>query len=83
MQIGNIVGAETPVPMNLVVAKELDLRGTQRFGTAFSRAHELIVTGALDPTAIVGRRFALNDAQAAFEQATSPDRTAAKIMLVA
>ena len=49
--------AAIPFAANMLVAKELDLKGSQRFGSSFARALELIQSGAIDPTAIVGGRF--------------------------
>jgi len=47
VQVG-LGGAETPVPMNLVVSKEITLRGTFRFHAEFEMAVSLLARGAID-----------------------------------
>lgn len=81
VQIGNIADTMIPVPVNLIVAKEIALKGSQRFGATFAVAVELIASGAIDPTPIIGERFTLAQAEAAFERAVDPSRTTAKIIL--
>ena len=44
VQIGNLPGGQIPVPANAVMAKEIDLRGSFRFGPEFMTAVELIVS---------------------------------------
>ncbi|MGL4635669.1 MAG: L-idonate 5-dehydrogenase [Beijerinckiaceae bacterium] len=82
VQIGNLPGGAIPVPANAVMAKELTLIGTFRFGEEFSTAVELIASGAIDVTQIISAERALSDAPAALRLAL--DRTQSmKVMLVA
>ena len=38
VQVGNLPGGQIPVPANAVMAKEIDLKGTFRFGAEFNQA---------------------------------------------
>ena len=53
VQIGNLPGGQIPVPANAVMAKEIDLRGSFRFGFVFATAVELISDGSIDVLALV------------------------------
>jgi len=47
VQIGNLPGGAIPVPANAVMAKEIDLKGSFRFGDEFAEAVRLIVEGRI------------------------------------
>lgn len=82
VQIGNLPGGSIPFPANAVMAKELSLYGTFRFGREFDEAVRLISSGAFDPTEIVTARRPLADAPGAVRLAL--DRTQSmKVLLVA
>jgi L-idonate 5-dehydrogenase len=53
VQIGNLPGGQIPVPANAVMAKEIDLRGSFRFGPEFMTAVELIASGGVDVLSLV------------------------------
>jgi L-idonate 5-dehydrogenase len=53
VQIGNLPGGQIAVPANAVMAKEIDLRGSFRFGSEFMTAVELIADGSVDVMALV------------------------------
>lgn len=53
VQIGNLPGGQIPVPANAVMAKEIDLRGSFRFGHEFMTAVELIANGSVDVLSLV------------------------------
>ena len=53
VQIGNLPGGQISVPANAVMAKEIDLRGSFRFGFEFAAAVELISDGSIDVLALV------------------------------
>jgi len=53
VQVGNLPGGQIPVPANAVMAKEIDLRGSFRFGSEFFTAVELIADGSVDVLALV------------------------------
>ncbi|GLQ54020.1 L-idonate 5-dehydrogenase [Devosia nitrariae] len=82
VQVGNLPGGPIPVPANAVMAKELDLRGTFRFGREFAQAAELIVTGQVDVTRLVTAERNLSDAPQAFRLALDRSQSV-KVMLTA
>ena len=53
VQIGNLPGGQIPVPANAVMAKEIDFKGTFRFGAEFNEAVDLIVSGEIDVLKLV------------------------------
>ena len=53
VQVGNLPGGQIPVPANAVMAKEIDLRGSFRFGSEFFTAVELIADGSVDVLSLV------------------------------
>jgi L-idonate 5-dehydrogenase len=79
VQIG-IAGGEMSVPMNLVVAKEIELRGTFRFHAEFALAVALIGGGLVDVMPLLTETIPLADACAAFELAADRSR-AMKVQL--
>ena len=82
VQIGNLPGGAIPTPANAVMAKEIDLRGSFRFGREFDEAVRLIVSGEIDVLSIVTAEHGLADAVAAFRAALDRSRNT-KVMLVA
>jgi L-idonate 5-dehydrogenase len=79
VQIG-IAGGEMSVPMNIVVAKEIELRGTFRFHAEFALAVALIGGGLVDVMPLLTETVPLADARAAFELAADRSR-AMKVQL--
>ena len=79
VQIG-IAGGEMTLPMNLVVAKEIELRGTFRFHEEFALAVALIGGGLVDVMPLLTETVPLEDARAAFELAADRSR-AMKVQL--
>ena len=82
VQIGNLPGGSIPFPANAVMAKELTLLGTFRFGAEFAEAVRLIAAGAIDVTQIISARRPLSDAPAALRLALDRSQSM-KVMLVA
>ena len=68
------LGGEAPVPVNAVVAKELELVGTFRFDLEFAEAARLIGTREVDLSAVVSAVYPLADAVRAFEHAGDRSR---------
>src|SRR5713226_144080 len=64
VQIG--VGGENPVPLNLLVAKELDWRGTFRFHEEFATAVDCIARGAIDVLPLLTETVPIEEAPRAF-----------------
>ena len=80
VQVG-IGGAEVPVPLNAVVAKEITLRGTFRFDREFEWAVGILASGAIGVEPLLTERVPAADARRAFDLAG--DRTRAmKVQLV-
>jgi L-idonate 5-dehydrogenase len=74
VQIG-IAGSEMSLPMNIVVAKEIELRGTFRFHAEFALAVALIGAGRVDVMPLLSATLPLADANDAF--ALAADRSKA------
>jgi alcohol dehydrogenase len=65
IQIGLLAGSETnpPIPMHLVVAKELEILGSHGMQAhAYPELMQLILDGKMDPEKLIGRRIKLEDA---------------------
>ena len=65
IQIGLLAGSETnpPIPMHLVVAKELEILGSHGMQAyAYPELMQLILDGKMDPGKLIGRKIALEDA---------------------
>jgi L-idonate 5-dehydrogenase len=71
VQVG--VTGDVPVPVNLLVGKEIALAGTHRFHHEFAEAVEIINAGALAVGRIVTGVYPLEEAETAMEAAA--DRT--------
>jgi L-idonate 5-dehydrogenase len=81
VQIGNLPGGPIPLPGLAVMAREIDLRGSFRFGTEFTRAVALIADGSIDVTAIITANRPLSPAPEAFELALDRSQSM-KVMLL-
>ncbi len=73
VQVG--LGGEMTVPMNTVVAKELELHGTFRFHEEFALAVAALSRGQIDVRPLITATMPFTEAKAAFELAS--DRTQA------
>lgn len=67
MQLG--LGGDMVVPMQVLTAKELDLRGSFRFHEEFSTAVQLMKNGMIDVKSLISHTIAMEDAVAGFELA--------------
>jgi L-idonate 5-dehydrogenase len=79
VQIG-IAGGEMSLPMNMAVAKEIELRGTFRFHAEFALAVALIGGGLVDVMPLLTETIPLANAREAFELAADRSR-AMKVQL--
>jgi L-idonate 5-dehydrogenase len=78
VQVG--VTGDVPVPLNLLVGKEIELVGAHRFHCEFAEAARLIDDGIIDPSPILTQTFPIDQATDAF--ALAGDRTkAVKVQL--
>tara|TARA_R110002020_G_scaffold176756_16_gene369296 strand:+ start:13608 stop:14660 length:1053 start_codon:yes stop_codon:yes gene_type:complete len=71
VQVG--VTGDTPMPVNMMVAKEIRLQGSHRFDAEFADAVAMITLGQIDPRPIITGRYPLDQAADAF--AAAADRT--------
>lgn len=71
VQVG--VAGDVPVPLNLLVGKEINLRGSHRFDVEYSQAVRLIDSGRIDVKPIITATYPLEQALEAFQAAG--DRT--------
>ncbi len=78
VQVG--LGGEVTLPLNALVAKELQLRGTFRFDQEFPLALELMATRRLDVRPLITETMPIADADTAFRLASDRNR-AMKVQL--
>jgi L-idonate 5-dehydrogenase len=78
VQLG--LGGDVSLPQNVVVAKELEIRGSFRFHAEFALAVQLINEGRVDMRPMVTRAFPLTEAREAFQLASDRSR-AMKVLL--
>ena len=78
VQLG--LGGDMRLPMMMITAKELDLRGSFRFHEEFPNAVRFMADGLIDVRPLLTHSFALADFQAAFETASDRAR-AMKVQL--
>jgi L-idonate 5-dehydrogenase len=80
VQVGNLPGGPLPIPANLIMSRELDVKGSFRFGDEFGQAVQLITDGVIDVGALITAELPLAEACEAF--ALAGDRTRSiKVML--
>ena len=80
VQVGIAGGGDMTLPLNTIVAKEFDLRGTFRFHEEFATAVALINQGLVDLEPLVSATLPYRDAGRAF--ALAADRTQAMKVLL-
>lgn len=73
VQLG--LGGDMPLPMTLVTAKELDIRGSFRFHAEFAYAVAAMQSGRIDVKPLITHTFPFEQAETAFE--TASDRSVA------
>jgi L-idonate 5-dehydrogenase len=74
VQLG-LGSGEMKVPMNVVTAKEIEVRGSFRFHDEFGLAVDLINRRRVDLAPLLTGSYPLEEAQAAFEAATDRSRS--------
>lgn len=72
VQLG--LGGDVTLPMNLIVAKELNIKGTFRFDPEFELAVQLMARKVVDVRPVITAEIPFTDAVAAFELATDRNR---------
>jgi L-idonate 5-dehydrogenase len=81
VQIGSSPPGQIPFPANAVMAKEITLLGSFRFGRDFDTAVALIADGSIDVAALVSATRDLDDAAGAVRLALDRSKSM-KVMLV-
>ncbi|MET3598261.1 L-idonate 5-dehydrogenase [Martelella mangrovi] len=71
VQLG--LGGEVGLPQNMVVSKEIEIRGSFRFHEEYGLAVDLINQGRIDIKPLISQTYPLDDAVSAFE--TASDRS--------
>jgi L-idonate 5-dehydrogenase len=82
VQIGNLPGGLLPIPANAVMAREIDLKGSFRFGREFEDAVRLIVEKRVDVLSLVTAERPLAAAPEGFRLALDRSRSV-KVVLTA
>ena len=72
IQLG--VAGDLPVPINMLVGKELRLQGTHRFHGEFAQAVDLIASGAIDVAPMISASLPAERAQDAMDLAADRSR---------
>ena len=72
VQVG--IGGEVPVPLNIVVGKEIQLRGSFRFDVEFDWAVKFLSSGAIDVSPLLTEILPMDQAVRAFELASDRAR---------
>ncbi|MDB5589845.1 L-idonate 5-dehydrogenase [Enterovirga sp.] len=75
VQIGMMPPGDVPVPVNRLMAREIDFVGSFRFGAEFRTAVALLASGRIDVAPILSAEMPASDLPAAF--ALAADRTRA------
>ena len=82
VQIGNLPGGSIPAPANMIMAKEIDLVGSFRFGEEFEHAVRLIDDRKIEVLSIVTSQHPLSEALAGFRLALDRSQSV-KVVLTA
>jgi L-iditol 2-dehydrogenase len=70
-----------PYPVELIIEKELDVHGTNRYANAFPRAISLLASGKVDIHPLVSHRFSLDKVVEAFAFAADHPAETIKVMV--
>ena len=85
IQVGLMLGddARAPVPMDLVVARELEIRGSHGMAARdYAAMLASISEGRLDPSRLVGRTISLDEAPAALMAMDGPQSVAGMTVIL-
>jgi L-idonate 5-dehydrogenase len=74
------LGGDVALPLNLIVGKELDLRGTFRFHPEFAQAVDLLNRRVIDVRPVISHSVPFGEAVRAFELAADKSQ-AMKVLL--
>ncbi len=71
-----------PFPIEMVLDKELDVRGVNRYCNTYPRAIALLASGRLDVRPLISHRFPFDQVVGAFEFASENRTATVKIMVI-
>ena len=71
-----------PYPIEIVIEKELDVRGVNRYCNTYPRAIALLGAGKIDVAALVSHRFPFEKVREAFDFATENRASTIKVMIL-
>jgi L-idonate 5-dehydrogenase len=75
VQIGTVGTADIPIPVNQLMVKEINFRGSMRYGNTFDEAIRLVAAGRIKVQPFINHVFALDDSAKALQFAA--DRSVA------
>jgi L-idonate 5-dehydrogenase len=75
VQIGTVGTADIPLPVNLLMVREINFRGSMRYGDTFDEAISLVSAGRIHVSSFINNVFALEDSVKALHLAA--DKSAA------
>ncbi len=75
VQIGTVGTADIPIPVNQLMVREINFRGSMRYGDTFDEAIRLVAAGRIQVSSLINNVFALEDSVKALHLAA--DKSAA------
>jgi len=75
VQIGTVGTADIPIPVNQLMVREINFRGSMRYGDTFDEAIRLVAAGRIHVSSLINNVFALEDSVKALHLAA--DKSAA------
>ena len=75
VQIGTVGSADIPIPVNQLMVREINFRGSMRYGDTFDEAIRLVAAGRIQVSSLINNVFALEDSVKALHLAA--DKAAA------
>jgi L-idonate 5-dehydrogenase len=61
VQIGTVGTADIPIPVNQIMVREINFRGSMRYGDTFDEAIRLVAAGRIDVRPLINRIFPLDE----------------------
>jgi L-idonate 5-dehydrogenase len=61
VQIGTVGTADIPLPVNQLMVREIDFRGSMRYGNTFDEAIRLVAAGRINVSSLINQVFTLED----------------------
>lgn len=81
VQLGIMPAGDVPLPGNLIMIKELTIKGSNQYTAEFERALQFVLSGRIKVLPMLSRQFRLSEAKEAFETAADR-RRAMKVQLI-